>query len=385
MRESRENRVERFQKALHDDSRVVDIIPSKKDQGIFEQDREELVGPYCRVSTFSEQQVESYELQRAYYEEYVGKHPNWTLVDVYADEGISATSMKNRKDFLRLIDDCKTGKVTKIVTKSVSRFARNVVDALATIRMLRNLNPAVGVFFELEGIDSLAPDADTKLSLLAAFAESESINRSIAVKWGIRGRFARHIPRVCDVYGFTLDRETGQFAKHPVEGAVVRYMYDLLFLGLTPVLIAQDLTSLHIPTPTQRNEAWSASTVGYILSNEKYCGDVAMQKTVRVDIFTHKSVKNDGIERKYLIRDHHDGFISRREWEKAQAILRNFSIRDFYAFVGEELEVEGTTFYLLDCSKHNLEAQTDTNIANSQKKEEPYDESATTASRFPRV
>ena len=355
MKESRKKRAERFQQALHNTSQVVDVVPSRKDQGILECDRQEFVGPYCRVSTFSEQQVESYELQKAFYEEYVSHHENWTLVDIYADEGISATSMKNRKDFLRLIDDCKAGRVTRIVTKSVSRFARNVVDALATIRMLRNLTPPVGVYFELEGIDSLAPDADTKLSLLAAFAESESINRSIAVKWGIRGRFARHIPRICDVFGFSLDPDrAGKLTVHPVEGPIVSYMYDLLFMGLGPGKIADYLTALNIPTPTGK-KAWTYSSVAYILSNEKYCGDAAMQKTVRIDLFSHKSVKNTGQERKYLIRDHHPAIITREKWDRAQAILGTFCVRDFFAATEDEHLFGGISFFPLDVRKHYID------------------------------
>lgn len=123
-------------------------------------------------------------------------------MDIYADEGISATSMRRRKDFIRLVEDCKQGKVNRIITKSVSRFARNVVDCVSIVRMLRALPKPVGVYFETEHIDTLTPESDAQLSLLASFAESESLNKSTSIRWAIRGRFARGIPRIVDLYGF---------------------------------------------------------------------------------------------------------------------------------------------------------------------------------------
>lgn len=350
MNESRQKRAERF-RAAYKAKVDVEIVPSKKDLGLLERGHQELVGPYCRVSTFSEEQVESFETQKAYYEDYVKNFTNWTLVDIYADEGISATSMKNRKDFNRMIEDCKAGKLTRIITKTVSRFARNAVDGLSTVRMLRTLPQPVGVYFETEHIDSLMPESDSQLSLYNSFAESESINKSISMKWAIRSRFGHGIPRLCDTYGFIRDREERQLELDPIDSNVVRYMYELLCDGIKPTGIANMLTSLNIPTPTGKAGDWSPSTVAYILSNEKNCGDVFMQKTITVDVFSHKALKNIGQERMYILRDHHPAIVSRDIWRKSQYILGNISIDSFLQYDQDIVEPLGPDFFLVNCAK----------------------------------
>ena len=138
-----------------------------------DENAEQLVAAYCRVSTLQKAQEESFETQKLYYEDYISKRTNWTLVDIYADRGISATSIKRRADFIRMIEDCKAGKITRIITKSVSRFARNTVDCIATCRMLKALDPPVGVFFEMEGLNTLAPNSEMFLVFLSGLAEGE--------------------------------------------------------------------------------------------------------------------------------------------------------------------------------------------------------------------
>ena len=172
----------------------VEVIPRDKKYEQKGDDDEKLVGPYCRVSTLQESQEDSLSMQQAYYTEYVNKHPNWKLVDIYADHGISATSMKNRTDFNRLIEDCKAGKVNLIITKAVARFARNTVDCVATCRMLKNLTPPVEVRFETEGLNTLAPNSELYLTFMAALAQGESDAKSLSLKWAIRSRFAKGIP-----------------------------------------------------------------------------------------------------------------------------------------------------------------------------------------------
>lgn len=338
---------EQFRAAYHSGANV-EVIPSKKDLGIEDEERPELVAPYCRVSTLAESQTESYELQKAYYEDYVGKHALWTLVDVYADEGISATSMRNRKDFLRLIEDCKAGKITRIITKSVSRFARNVVDCLSTVRMLRALPQAVGVYFETEHIDSLSRDCDSQLSLIASFAESESLNKSTSMKWAIRGRFANGIPRISDLYGYC--RNKAQLMIDPITGPVVYQIYRWYAACFTLREISQALHAREVPSP-EGNEYWSTATIFYILTNERYCGDVLMQKTVCIDIFSHKSVKNTGHERQYILREHHPAIVDEALRERVQFRLGKMDLSAYFVEEAAPIEIKGQKFKLLDPKK----------------------------------
>ena len=331
--EKREQRIKRFVNAYRNNDVEVEVIPSNLDiYGDEAQEKNELVGAYCRVSTLSDMQAESYELQKAYYEEMVTRQPMWTLVDIYPDECISGTSMRNRHHFLRMIEDCKAGKLTLIVTKSISRFARNVVDAISTVRMLRNLPTPVAVWFETEQINTMRPGADSMLSLLASFAESESLIKSTSIKWAIRNRFKHGLPRIVDTYGFNRDKtiltpsEEGEFN----EAQVVREMYAQLLQGKNLSEIRRFLHDKKIPSP-RGQEWWPISTITYILSNEKYAGDVLMQKTVCVDMFSHRSIKNKGHERQYRIQDYHTPIIPKDEWIRAQRLLNSTDLSLFMA------------------------------------------------------
>lgn len=325
---SRAQKSKSFVESLNGENDVI-VIPSTKDIQGEDVDTVEDVAAYCRVSTMSEQQVESYELQKAYYEEMVERHPNWNLIDIYPDEGISATSMRQRKNFLRMIEDCKKGEISMIVTKSVSRFARNVVDAISTIRMLRNLHRPVAVYFETEHINTLAPGADAQLSLLASFAESESLNKSLSMKWAIRSRFAHGIPRIVDTYGLTRVHNTFSFdLTRSIEPHVVRWIYYAFTKGMTLSAIQKRLYTHHIRSPSGK-EWWSKSSLVYILSNEKYVGNVLMQKTVRVDMFLHRSVKNTGQERQFFRKNYASPLVPYDVWLKAQLILGNGNLKDY--------------------------------------------------------
>ena len=344
--QERNERAQKFRENYNSDNDI-EVIPSNRDIGQehSHEQRTELVGPYCRVSTKQESQTESYELQKIYYEEYVAKHPNWNFVDIYADEGISATSMRNRKDFIRLIEDCRKGIVTRIVTKSVPRFARNVVDCISTVRMLRNLPRPVGVYFETENIDTLSRESDLQLSMLSAFAESESINKSTSIKWAIRQRFAAGIPKIVDIYGF--DREGLTLTANEEQAAVVKRIYTLFSQGERVSTIAAMLNAERILSPRGK-EKWSQSTIRYILTNERYCGDVHMQKTVCVDVFTHRSVKNAGLERQYRMKDYHQGIVEKSLWDEVQVVFS----KDISAFFDEDQEYEfeqlpGVKFYAI--------------------------------------
>ena len=199
-----ENRKQRIREAFHDGKQVErmpareDMAPQHSDDVIYR------VAPYCRVSTMSEMQAESFEIQQQYYNEYIAKHPNWTLVRIYADEGISATSVKNRKDFNNMIEDCKAGKIDLIVTKSVSRFARNVVDCIKYARDLKPYRHPSASTLKRENINTLSQNGELLLTRFGRrFAQDESVNKSItSVAWGIRQRFAKGIPKLVKPYGY---------------------------------------------------------------------------------------------------------------------------------------------------------------------------------------
>jgi len=315
-REQRDNIKKEFKEAC--DKYEVRIIPAKPEYSIDFHDRHELVGPYCRVSTMANAQVESYEIQMKEYTKRISEHPNWTMVDMYADEGISATSMKRRKDFLRLIDDCHTHKVTLILTKSVTRFARNSVDCIATCRRLKELNPPVGVFFETENIYTLGQNSEMMLNIYATLAQSDSETKSLAIKWGIRKRFAEGIPFLMDLYGYT--REKKKLFIDPATAPVVKLIYDWTRYGIPLSEIIDRLYGMRIPSPSGK-ERWSYSTLLYILTNERYAGNVTMQKTYVTDIFSHRSVKNCGALPKYEIIGYHPAIIPSDEWADVQILL----------------------------------------------------------------
>lgn len=285
------------------------------------------VAPYCRVSTDSDDQLASYETQIQAYKEYVSKHPDWELVDIYADEGISGTSTRHRDDFRRMIDDCKAGKIDMIITKNISRFARNVVDCVVTARMLKGLNPPVAIYFEDVGINTITQTGELLLVVLAAIAQGESETKSASVKWGFQKRFEAGLPKISPLYGFIKDGRDLYIDE--TEAAVVRLIYQMFADGYPISRIRMVLDSQGIPAP--RGGKWSVSTIRNILMNEKYCGDVVMQKTVTIDLFTHKSVKNDGRAAMYRIKNHHEAIISRELWLKVQERL-NTTTSDQYTW-----------------------------------------------------
>ena len=246
-----EDRKQRIRDAFQE-GQAVERMPAREDmQPQNSEDVELRVAPYCRVSTMSEMQAESFEIQQQYYSECIAKHPNWVLVRIYADEGISATSVKNRREFNQMIEDCQAGKIDMIITKSVSRFARNVVDCIKYARMLRSLSPPVSIYFETENINTLSQNGELLLTVLAAFAQDESVNKSISVAWGIRQRFAKGIPKLVKPYGYQL--EDNKLIVDEEEAGVVIRIFAFYLGGKTPYEIAKILTSEGIPSPTGKS------------------------------------------------------------------------------------------------------------------------------------
>lgn len=278
------------------------------------------VAAYCRVSTDDEAQTSSYSLQVEHYTEYISHHENWVLIKIYADEGISGTQVKHRENFLQMIEDCQAGQIDMVLTKSISRFARNVVDCLTYLRELKNHNPPIEVYFEKERLSSLDDKTDMVLSLMASIAQEESRSISANIRWVTKNRMKNGTQAVptCGLLGYDTNEE-GEMVIIEREAEVVRMMYKSFVQGIHPSLIATRLNS--IGRKTVYGNDWTGPAVRGILQNEKYCGDVMMQKTVTVYYLTHKSKKNEGEAEKFYVSNHHDPIVSRELWDKAQAIL----------------------------------------------------------------
>jgi len=302
-----------------EENRRVERIPAKEPTGEEASGKKRKVAAYCRVSTDSEEQMKSYVTQKKAYEDLIKGREDWIYVDIYADPGISGTSLKHREDFNRMLSDAKAGKIDMIITKSISRFARNVVDCVTIVRKLKDMNPPVAVFFEDMNINTLSMSGELLLVILAAVAQGESEMKSISVKWGFRKRFEKGIPKIGPLYGY--DKDGRNLTINEPEAAVVRVMFSMLLDGQPVSHICNVLNQQEIPSP--KGKKWTYSTVRSILSNEKYCGDVVTQKTICIDMFEHKTVKNTGQLDQFKIPDHHEPIVSKDAWEEAQQLLAN--------------------------------------------------------------
>ncbi|MCM1530612.1 MAG: recombinase family protein [Alistipes sp.] len=274
------------------------------------------VAAYARVSTDHEEQLTSYEAQVNYYTEYIKGRADWEFVSVYADEGISGCSTKGRLGFQTMVEDALAGKINLIITKSVSRFARNTVDSLSTIRKLKEHN--VECYFEKENIWTFDSKCELLLSIMSSISQEESRSISENVTWGHRRRMADG--RVSVPFGRFLgyDRvENGELIVNEDEAKIVREIYRLFLEGLTPHSIGKTLTERGIPTPGGKIK-WSSSTVRSILTNEKYKGDALLQKTFTPDYLTKKTKKNDGQIPQYYVEGSHEAIVTEEIFEAVQ-------------------------------------------------------------------
>ncbi len=277
--------------------------------------RQYRVAAYCRVSTDKEEQENSLENQIAYYKNKIENTPNWTLVDIFADFGISGMNDTNRIEFQRMLEMCDKGKIDLIITKSISRFARNTVDCLTHVRKLKANN--IGVIFEKEGINTLDAVSETFLTWFSAFAQAESESLSQNVTRGKRmgykeGKFS--FPSC--LYGY--DRGDGKTPVIiPEQAAVIRKMFQMYLEGKSIRGIKEWLNANQIETP-KGNELWSESTVSGILRNEKYKGDVLLQKSYTVDYLTKTTAKNKGEVTQYYIENNHEAIVSREMFDMVQ-------------------------------------------------------------------
>lgn len=278
------------------------------------------VAAYARVSTDNDEQLSSFEAQRDYYTRHIQSNPAWTFVEVYTDEGISATSTKKREGFNRMISDALNGNIDLIITKSVSRFARNTVDTLTTVRQLKE--KGVEVYFEKENIYTLDSKGELLITIMSSLAQEESRNISENVTWGQRKRFADG--KVSLPYGQFLGYEKGEDGLPKIvekEAAVVRLIYKMFLEGKTPSAIAKHLTESKIPTPAGK-DTWQSSTITSILKNEKYKGDAILQKSFTVDFLTKKKKVNQGEIPQYYVENSHPAIITPEVYELAQDEFR---------------------------------------------------------------
>ena len=313
------------------DTSELTIIPAKPPKSAVDGGIKR-VAPYIRVSTDSDEQTSSYELQKNYFTEYVSAQPGWILVDIYSDEGISGTQINHREGLQRLLEDCRAGKIDYIITKSISRFARNIVDCLNMIEELRNLNPPVGVIFETDHIDTLGGNDSLLLSILASLAEAESRNKSEIMNWSIENRFSRGIFLLPELIGFDKD-EDGNLVINDDEADTVRLCFYLFLSGFQLSEIADLLTEMERRTGynKQHNKkpgiipeyktTWTSNSVLEILRNERHCGDVLARKTFTPNFKNHKSVKNRGERQQVKKHNNHEGIVSREVFEAANRKL----------------------------------------------------------------
>lgn len=298
-----------------------EFIPAKKPIDYYDNDIRQRIAVYARVSTDNVQQTSSYELQKKYYEDFVVHHPNWTLVKIYADEGISGTSLAHRDEFNSMIADCRSGKIDMIITKSVSRFARNVVDCISMVRMLAELPSPVGVFFESECIFSLKDDSQMALSFQATMAQEESHIRSRSMETSLRMRLDGGLPLTPKLLGYSHDAD-GNLVVNPDEAPTVKLIFYMYLYGYSTSDIAAALTELGRKTYLG-NVKWTSNSIVQVLRNERHCGDVLTRKTFTPNYLNHKARKNRGDRPQSLYRNHHEGIVSRDDFIAVQHLLNN--------------------------------------------------------------
>ncbi len=292
------------------------VIPAKSREEIRQAERRLKVAAYCRVSTDQEEQESSYEAQIGYYTEKINSNSEWQMAGIFADEGITGTQTKKRPEFLKMIRLCRQGKIDMILTKSLSRFARNTVDSLKYIRDLKALG--IAVIFEKENINTLETDTEMMLTIMSCFAQAESESISKNVSWGIRQSFKNgNVPMQ---YARLLGYRKGDDDKPeivPEEAEIVKEIYRLYLEGMSLNMIVDRLNEKGLTTKGS-NAPYRKEVIQRILTNEKYTGDALLQKTYVTDCITKKTRKNNGELPMYLVKNHHEPIISRSDFNRVQ-------------------------------------------------------------------
>lgn len=273
------------------------------------------VAAYCRISTEKSDQLNSLDNQRTFFNDYIKSHSNWKLVEIYADEGLSGTSTNKRKQFNNMISDAKDGKIDIIVTKEVSRFARNTVDTLLYTRLLKSL--AIGVIFLNDNINTLDNDGELRLTIMSSIAQEESRKISQRIKWGQKIQMEKGYVFGNGVYGYNLSE--GKLTINLEEAQVVKKIFTMFCKEyLSTYKIAQTLNNQGIKP--KKSDKFTTSSISRILKNEKYIGDLVQQKTITTDFLSHKREEN--LQEKIVIKNHHEPIINKKLWKKAQSILQ---------------------------------------------------------------
>ncbi len=306
------------------------IIPAREKDDINSANRAYRACAYCRVSTDGEMQQSSFELQKLHYERLAQSHPNWHLLKIFADEGISGTSVKKRKEFNEMIDACTRGEYDLILTKSVSRFARNLVDCITIVRKLKAQIPPVGVFFETDNLFTLSEDSELKLAILSTVAQGESEKKSESMNWSLKERFRNGRLLMPELLGYARERDAiGRYVKDaPLvivesEARIVRFIFNAFTAEYPMESIVEMLNEMQVPTKTGKS-SWNLSSIRYILGNERYCGKVLTWKTFTADVFGHTKRNNNNNEREQcLYPDRHEAIITVGQFEAAQLLLSN--------------------------------------------------------------
>ncbi|QNU68925.1 recombinase family protein [Ruminiclostridium herbifermentans] len=279
---------------------------------------------YCRVSTDQLEQLSSYEAQVQYYTTYICNHPDYKFAGIYADEGITGTSTKKREQFNRMINDCKAGKIDVIITKSISRFARNTLDCLNYVRMLKELG--IEVIFEKENIRTLDSKGEVLLSILSSLAQEESFSISKNSTWGIRRRFeqGKVIVNHTKFMGYDKD-ENGNLVINEKQAKVVRKIFTDYLGGKGPNGIAQELEKDGALNWNGKAK-WYEGSIRKMLSNEKYKGEALLQKTYTTDFLTKKRVENNGAVPQYYVEESHPAIVDKDTWEAVQFEMKRRKI-----------------------------------------------------------
>ena len=323
--EARNKKRNKVQNVVIDPDNYI-YYPEKKQVDYRDEDINLRIAIYVRVSTDDPMQTTSYELQKKYYEDFVVKHPNWTLVGMYADEGKSGTTTQKRDRFNQMVADAKLGLFDMIICKNVSRFARNVTDCIGIVRELAALKPPVGVFFESESIFSLKDDSQMALTFLATMAEEESRTRSRSMETSLRMRLDHGIPLTPKLLGYTHD-EKGQLVINEEEAPTVKLAFYMYLYGYSTQQIADALIALGHKS-YKGNIKWTAGGILQILRNERHCGDVLTRKTYTPSVVDHKSVKNNGERPQSMYLNHHAAIVSRDDFIAVQQLIDNAKYRN---------------------------------------------------------
>lgn len=275
------------------------------------------VAAYTRVSSNSKDQEHSFAAQNAYFSKLITDNPDWELADIYADQGITGTSIDKRDDFLRMMEDCRKGRIDRILVKSSSRFARNTKESLAAVRELKSLN--ISVYFEEQNIDTAQVSGEVLIAMFAALAQRESEAISERVRWSYRVRMSKGRFSTCKApYGYRLVKDHLEIQED--EASIIRHIFDRYLAGVSMENIAKEITALGCPT-RDGTQYWQLTSIQYILQNEKYAGDSLSQKKYTTRSFPRQQKINHGERKQYLVIDSHPAIISREIFQKVQELL----------------------------------------------------------------